>query len=73
MGTQALNGYLTVREVSRRLKVSEGRVRQLLVELKDENGALPGVLVGSTRLLDEAAVCAVEALHASKRPYTYSK
>lgn len=72
MGDSILSGYATVREVSKKLKVSEGRVRQLLVELKDENGNLPGTLVGQTRFLSPQEVQEVERLYGEKRPYTHS-
>lgn len=65
-----LPGYLTVKELANRLGVTPGRVRQLLVELKDENGEMPGTMVGPIRMLAAKDVQLVERLHGDMRPYT---
>ena len=66
--TVSLPGYLTVREVGIRLKISASRVRQILQELRVEDLDV-GYLVGTGRFFSALDVAHIERIHAKKRKY----
>lgn len=58
-----IEGYLTLKEVSERLDVSEGRIRQLVAD-----GRLPTVKVGKSNLVKESDLQLVSERKRTGRP-----
>ncbi len=58
-----IEGYLTTREVAEKLKVSEGRVRQLIAEKR-----LPTTKIGNSNLIKESDLELVRERKRTGRP-----
>lgn len=58
-----IEGYLTTREVAKKLKVSEGRVRQLIAEDR-----LPSIKIGNSNLIKESDLELVQERKRTGRP-----
>jgi len=58
-----LEGYITTKEAAQLLKVTEGRIRQLVAE-----GRLPAVKVGQTNLVKETDLELVRERKRTGRP-----